>query len=167
MDINPIDKVDELLEMLQQFNPTVKRITDRGYEWMEEETDICIEILNPNSDNPDDGLLIICEDNGEFTLGFGDMHEHYNACSNEYKEMCKTTLDILNNKLCSVVFLLGDEKTWIASSYITVDEISNPLSAVFGCSWQKEYFADKIKSGDCEAHCHFWDSSLNEIIKVQ
>ena len=91
MDFNPIDKATNLLSALKEYNPSIRRKSDKGYDWLEEETDICIEVLIPDSDNPDDGLTIICEDDGEFTLCFG-AHVHYSPCDDEYKQMCQVAL---------------------------------------------------------------------------
>ena len=98
MEINPIDKATALLATLKEYSPTIKIKSDKGYEWLEEETDVCIEVLNPASNNPDDGLTIICEDDGEFTLCFGT-HVHYSPCDEEYNQMCQMAFDRLNSEV--------------------------------------------------------------------
>lgn len=133
---------------------------------MEEETDVCIEILNPDSDNPDDGLTIICEEDGEFTLCFGT-HVHYSPCDEEYNQMCQMALDILNNEVCSANLLSGEDKKWLSSCFIRYNEIDCPVCEVFAFLWSQECFVEKIQSSGYEVHYCFWDKSLNKIIIVQ
>ena len=166
MEINPIDKATDLLATLKEYSPTIRRKADKGYEWLEEETDVCIEILNLDSDNPDDGLTIICEDDGEFTLCFG-AHVHYSPCEDEYNQMCQMALDILSNKVCSVDLLCEENKSWLGSCFMRCNEIDHPVREIFAYLWQQEYFAEKIQSSGCEVHYYFWDKSLNKIIIVQ
>lgn len=156
MEFNPIDKANELIDKLIKFSPTIRKNTDEGYDWLEEDTDVCIEILSPNSDKPDDGLTIICEDDGEFTLCFG-AHVHYSACDCEYDQMCQMTLDILTNKMCSANILFGDDKKWIGGGFLRCDEIDLPIKNVFPFISQEDY----------EVHYSFWDKSLNKIILVK
>ena len=166
MEINPIDKATELLITLKEYSPTIRRRSDKGYEWLEEETDVCIEILNLDSDNPDDGLTIICEDDGEFTLCFGT-HVHYSPCEDEYNKLCQMALDILNNEVCSADLLSGEDKSWLGSCFKRCDEIECSVRDVFAYLWQQEYLAEKIQSSGYEVHYCFWNQSLNKNIKVQ
>ena len=157
MEFNPVEKVNELIDTLKKFNPTIRKKTDEGYEWLEEDTDVCIEILNPDSYNPDDGLTIICEDDGEFTLCFG-AHYHYWGCDEEYNQMCQDALDILKNKMCSANILSGEGKKWIGGGWLRCDEIDLPIKDVF-------FFLNLPI--EYEAHYSFWDNSLNKIIRVR
>ena len=166
MEINPIDKATDLLSTLKEYSPTIRRKSDKGYEWLEEDTDICIEVLNPNSDNPDDGLTIICEDDGEFTLCFGT-HVHYSPCDDEYNQMYQMAIDILNNKVCSADLLCGEDKTWLGGGFMSRDEIDRPVRDVFAYLWSQECFAEKIQSSGYEVHYCFWDKSLNKFIREQ
>ena len=166
MNINPIEKVADLLATLKEYKPRIRRKADKGYEWLEEETDVCIEVLNPDSDKPDDGLTIICEDDGEFTLCFGT-HVHYSPCEDEYNTMCQMVIDILNNQVCSADLLSGEDKSWLGSCFKRCDEIECSVRDVFAYLWQQEYLAEKIQSSGYEVHYCFWDQSLNKNIKVQ
>jgi len=165
MDFNPIDKATDLISALKEYAPSIRRKSDKGYDWLEEETDICIEVLNPDSDNPDDGLTIICEDDGEFTLCFGT-HVHYSPCEDKYNIMCQMALDILNNQVCSADLLCGEDKSWLGSCFKRCDEIERSVRDVFAYLWQQEYFAEKIQSSGYEVHYRFWDRSLNKIIRA-
>ena len=165
MDFNPIDKATNLLSALKEYNPSIRRKSDKGYDWLEEETDICIEVLTPDSDNPDDGLTIICEDDGEFTLSFGT-HAHYSPCADEYSQMCQMALDILNNQVCSADLLCGEDKSWLGSCFMRCNEIDHPVREVFAYLWQKESFVEKIQTNGYEVHYCFWNKSLNKIIRA-
>ena len=75
MEFNPIDKVNDLLDVCKEFNPIIRKRTNEGYDWLKD-TDVCIEILNPGSNEREEGMTIICEDGGEFTLCFHS-HTHF------------------------------------------------------------------------------------------
>ena len=165
MDFNPIEKATDLLTTLKEYSPTIRRKSDKGYEWLEEETDVCIEVLNLDSDNPDDGLAIICEDDGEFTLCFGT-HVHYSPCEDEYIKMCQMALDILNNEVCSADLLSGEDKSWLGSCFMRCNEIDRPVREVFAYLWQDVSFVEKIQTNGYEAHYCFWDKSLNKNVKM-
>jgi hypothetical protein len=47
-EFNPIDKVNDLLDVCKEFNPIIRKRTNEGYDWLKD-TDVCIEILNPGS----------------------------------------------------------------------------------------------------------------------
>ena len=165
MDFNPIDKASDLISALKEYAPSIRRKSDKGYEWLEEETDVCIEVLNPDSDKPDDGLTIICEDDGEFTLCFGT-HVHYSPCEDEYIKMCQMALDILNNEVCSADLLSGEDKSWLGSCFMRCNEIDRPVREVFAYLWQDVSFVEKIQTNGYEAHYCFWDKSLNKNVKM-
>ena len=65
MEFNPIDKAEELLYLLREYNPIIKRKSDEEYEWLEEETDLCIVLINSDPNSQLSTLEILCEDDGE------------------------------------------------------------------------------------------------------
>ena len=168
MEINPIDKAHDLMEKLKNYDPSIRTKSDKGYEWLEEETDICIEVLNPDPNASVKDMIIHCEDDGEFTLYFG-VHSHFYPYEHEYESMCELALGILNNEYCAENVFCGEEKKWMLGGFDTREELESPI-------WEDldrlledkdyKYIAEKIKANGGEVHYFFWDSTYNKIIKI-
>ena len=114
MKINPIDKVDDLIQQVKEYNPVVHTNSDKEYDWLEE-GNICVEIPNPSSDNP---LEIEFQNGGEFIVFFSGGHSHYWCDDEYYNLLCELVVDILNNIKCSASLFYGDENKWMGSSFV-------------------------------------------------
>ena len=42
MEFNPIDKIPELMELLQPYGPMIRSRSDESYDWLEENS-LCID----------------------------------------------------------------------------------------------------------------------------
>ena len=158
MKFNPIDKVEDLLNVCKEFSPTVhptvRGNTDEGYDWLRN-TDICIEILNPGSLDRDEGMTITCEDDGEFTLCFKS-HTHFFPCDDMYDEMCQMIRDIFTNKKCAAV-LSYDGRGIRCTRFLNAEQILLPIGEIFEPVWLDR----------CEVQYFFWDSSRNHVVKEE
>jgi hypothetical protein len=152
MELNPIDKVNDLLDVCKEFNPIIRKRTNEGYDWLKD-TDVCIEILNPGSSEREEGMTIICEDGGEFTLCF---HSHTHFSPLDYDEMCGMIRDILTNKMCAAVLSMDDRKIR-GSRFLSRDQIHLPAEEIFEPVWLDR----------CEVQYFFWDSSQNCVVKEE
>ena len=165
MDLNPIDKAEELLYLFREYNPIIKRKSDKEYEWLEEETDLCIVLINPDRNSQLSTLEILCEDDGEFTLSCG-VHAHYYPYDEEYKRMCETVLNILENRCCSGDLLYGEEKEWIMGGFFDREGLEHSVQDIFHYAfYESEYLSKKLQSGFWEAQYAFWNSKYDKIIK--
>ena len=163
MELNPIDKVHELIEIFGEYHPVIRRKWDNGYEWMEEETDICVEIPNPSSKN---NLVIECQDDGEFTVYFAAYHSHFRGDDRGYEDLSGMVLDILSNLKCSASLFYGKENQWLMSSLIDSREINRSVWAIFDGVLKYEGFAACLKRYGGSAEYVFWNSELNQTIGI-
>ena len=175
MNINPIDKVDDLLLRLEKYSPKVRMKNDNGYEWMKEK-DACIELLNSDPEAPIKDMIIHCEADVEFTLYF-DGHIHFYADEDDYERMCKLALDILNSEYCSELIFCGEDKKWLCFSFKRREEVEHPIWERIGNMSEEEidsmdlykYIKNifkKLKTYGGEVQYIFWDSTYNKTIKV-
>ena len=51
IEINPIDKIDEMTSIFKDYSPKVFSKNDEGYDWIEEDDSKCIVLFNPFYDN--------------------------------------------------------------------------------------------------------------------
>lgn len=162
MEINPIDKVDDLIDRLIEYQPIIHSKADSGYDWLEEE-DVCVKIMNPSSDNH---LEILFQNNGESTIFYADNHEHYFGYDVEYKLMCELITDILCNKKCSASLFCGKENKLLGSSYVDKNEINQSVREMFDFVLKYKEFADRLASNGGAVRFTFWDSELNYTIEI-
>ncbi|MBO5785690.1 MAG: hypothetical protein J6R45_00040 [Clostridia bacterium] len=162
MDFNPIDKINELIRIFEEHNPIIRSKSNEGYEWLEESS-LCIEIPNPNSD---DSITIECEDGGEFTVCFSYCHQHFFANDFGFDYMCKEISDILYCKCCSAALFCGSENEWFGSTLAEKDQIVSPIEDVFDFVFENANLAEKLYKNGGEARFDFWDSKLNKKIKI-
>ena len=163
MELNPIDKAKDLLQLLKEYYPLVKTKNDLGYDWLEEETDLCIEVLS--TDNPIGKLYIVCEDGGEFTLCF-DAHAHYYSCEQEYQRMCSDLRDILNNEMCSANLYSKSDGTWYGGGFFSCASIALPVREVFDFLWENPETAARLQTSGYEVKYCFWDSKQNQTVET-
>ncbi len=160
-EFNPIDKLSELTEMLQAYNPIIHQNSDEGYDWLDENS-FCIEVPNPDGN---ESLTIEGADNGEFTVCYSYYHSHYFADEYEYSSMCEKIFDLLNSKCGSATIFCGSENKWMGSTLIGKEDTSLPLEEIFHFVLEHNKFADELRANSGEARFVFWDSSLNKTIK--
>lgn len=164
MEINPIDKAQDLLAEFERFAPLLRRKSDNGYDWLEEDTDVCVEIPNPVREN---SITIECQDDGEFTLLFAAYHSHFFSDEDGYARLCETVSDILNSKKCSAVLYGGEEKKWLGSTLISCEEVNNSVKDIFRSVLEHREFSDCLKAGGGEVCYVFWNSEQNRTVKIE
>ncbi len=110
MEINPIDKKDELLHFLKMLgvSASVHKKSDTDYEYLQE-NDLCITVQNPYSDHEYD-LYIDMEDDGEFTVSFHAYHQHFYPCDTAYTQMLNDIQDVVTEK--AYVWVCYEDDDW-------------------------------------------------------
>ncbi|MBO5981802.1 MAG: hypothetical protein J6Q24_05075 [Clostridia bacterium] len=161
MDFNPIDKIPELTELLKAYNPIIRTKTDKGYDWLAEDS-FCIEIPNLNADK---NITIECENEGEFTVCFAYFHSHY-LDDYGYSNMCEDLSNLLTGKTCSAAIFCGSGNEWKGSTIIEKEKLSLPVEEIFSFVFENKKSAEKLRTNGGEARFDFWDGSLNKIIKL-
>ena len=66
--IEVLDKIDELLEIFKEYSPKIFSNSDEGYDWIEEDFSRCLVIENPYYD---ENIELDIGDGGEFCLFLG------------------------------------------------------------------------------------------------
>lgn len=108
-----LEKEDELIGLLSEYNIVVHEKDDENYNYLEEESK-CITILNAKNE---EDVYIDLED--EFTLSMNGYHAHYQPYEEDYLEMVGTLKDYLEGHFCVVLLFtnkVDGELQWRLSS---------------------------------------------------
>ena len=159
IEIDPINKEKEILDIFKDYNARSFSKTDNGYDWLEEDTSKCVVIPNPHGG---EDLEINVGDIGEFTIYFSANHAHYASCQGDYEEMIRTIQEILNNDLCSGI-IKDTEGKWYGSRFVNKADTNNKPEIVFDFVFKKKEFRDKLMKTGYYIEFVFWDPA-NSII---
>ncbi len=161
--INPTEKRSELLQRLKGYSVKQYTSTDKGYEYLSEKS-VCLKIENPNSNS---NLLIELEEQGEFTLIFSYIHNHYSSDLEEYAELTNTIFDILENRIGCATLLSGEEKRWLGSTWIDKTEVNDSVKKIFAFVFKSKDFKNNIQNNGGQAEYEFWNPVDNKTIKIE
>ena len=162
MEINPFDKIDEIMEAFKDFSPKIFTKTDDGYDWLEEDDSKCIVFANSYGGQ---SLEIDVGDMGEFTLCY-DWHAHYANYQYDYDLMIERIRDIFENRICCGN-ITDSEGKWFGSGYFDKAEIQNTIIENFTYTFGEKEFSDHlIKSGYTVTYT-FWNPIDNKTITVK
>lgn len=152
MEINPLDKIDDLKRRLAGYKIEVKNYEDKGFEWLEDYQD-CLVVSNPFSDKT---IEILFEEKGEFTFFFGGDHCHFFPYEYDYEEMCKLIDGILDNRICAAVLLNSMDK-WLSSTFIEKEKVLNPYTKTFEYIFENTEFEEKVRRNGGSVRYTFWN----------
>lgn len=152
MEINPLDRIDDLKKRLAGYKVEIKNHEDEGFDWLEDYQD-CMIVSNPFSDN---AIEILFQEKDEFTFFFGGDHCHFFPYEYDYEEMCKLMDEILDNRVCAAVLMNGMDK-WLGSTFIEKEEVLNPYTKTFEFVLKYTEFEDKVKKNGGSVHYTFWN----------
>lgn len=162
MEIDPVEKLDELCALLsdQQIEVHKAPDTDPEYHYLGEGC-VCITVLNPYSNSK-----MFIDLDGEFTLTYGAYHSHFYADTGEYEEVVKAILGLLKNEICSASIYYGTDKKWLGSTSIQKDDINKPFKEIFSFVLKEKEFKSKLKLYGGEVQYIFWNPSDNRTIQI-
>ncbi len=158
IEINPIDKCDELSERFKEYNPQMFLNTDDGYDWMGD-GDKCIVISNPYGG---DDIKITIESFGEFTLCFSSGHSHYLNYQYDYDRMIDEVFGILMNTLCSGM-ITDNDGIWYGSGFFEKERIKDDPQNVFDFVFDIKEFSDHLNKTGYKIEYTFWNPIENTI----
>ena len=162
VEIDPLEKESEILSLFKEYDPKSYGKNDEGFDWIEEEDSRCVVISNPYSDND---LEINIGDMNEFTVYFGDAHDHFWAYQEEYEYMLDMIKKILLNEVCEAELNDADGK-WFGSCYPNKSEIDkDPVELFDFCFNEKEFSKHLFKSG-YSVSFSFWNPVDNKTITI-
>lgn len=163
-------KKDELLKMFAAYNPTVHTGEEDGWDWLFDDNEFAIEIINPKGKIQTDNICIAFEDSVdyEFTFYFSGWHHYYKMNESEYSIFLEQIKEILDNKICILAAyqpsksrrkIEDDNVLYILSAkQFTRDSDKNEIFNVFK-DFKSEY--PKI----CKIEVSYWDSDLSFIVE--
>lgn len=160
LEINPIEKETELLEIFKEYKPESYSKSDNGYDWLEDDQSKCIVIKNPYCE---DNVEIELEDMNQITLFFAGYHTHYYAYQGEYEDMIKTIKSILINETGSGVIKNLSGK-WFGSSLVEKSEIKKDPQVVFDFIFNIDEFRKNLSENGFEINFYFWNPIDNSVI---
>ena len=160
VEINPLDKIDEILEIFKQHNPNVFSCDDEGYDWLECDSSRCILIKNPHSKND---IEISIGDDDEFVLCFAGAHSHYLNYQYDYENLIEDLKNILNNTLYSGT-ITDSEGKWYGSGFFEKEKINDDPKGVFKFVFDIKEFNEHLSNTGYKIEYVFWNPIDNKII---
>lgn len=152
MEINPIDKINDLMKQLAGYKVEVKNCKNEGYDWLEDYQDYLI-VSNPFSEET---IEILFEEKGELTFFFGGNHCHFFPYEDEYEEMCKLINGIIENRVCAAVLQNGMDR-WLGSLFIEKEKVRNSYIENFEHIFKHAEFKEDIRENGGCVHYTFWN----------
>ncbi len=157
VEINPIDKKQEICMLLEKLNCQYEMYTSNSskeYKYLNE-NDLCIKIPNPYSEYP---IYIDLENNGEFTLSYYKWHTHYFGVDWDYDGLCEDLTDILQNNKC--VIIINSNKRWL-SSRLSATKIDKNYDYKYDIKKLPKEFQDELEEFKGKVELFYWDVKDN------
>ena len=159
MEINILDKKEEILELLKDYTTVVHTNADEDFDYLEEGC-LSISVLN----NDEEVLYVDLED--EITLGIGGWHTHYSGYLSDYNMFLKDLRDFIECRLCAVCIICNDE--WMGSFTAYEDELSlENLKKEVNKLLSDREFQRQLKKNGYRIECTFLDSTKNIVWKIE
>ena len=156
MELNALDKIDDVLEIFKEYSPCVFLKTDEGYDWMEEDHSKCIVFANPYGG---ESLEIVVGDRDEFTLCYNG-HAHYANYQYDYDLMIERIRDIFCNRICAGT-LTDNSGKWYGSGYFDKNEIAEQPQKVFEFVFKEKEFYEHLTRVGYKVKYEFWNPADN------
>lgn len=157
-EIDPISKESELISLLSEYKPEVHRYTDDGFDWLEDD-DYSIIIKDG-----EEVRMYVDYTDGEFTLGLGCWHGHYDLYRKDYEDLLKDIENILNNLLVAVTIRCDGE--WYGSWKATVSECSKKELIIQAREIMHKELIEKTKKNGYQLECEFFNKSKDFIYRI-
>lgn len=162
LEINPVDKLEEILSVLQDYNFEVHRggEDNEEYSYLEKGC-VCITVLNPYQDSK---LFIDLDD--EFTLTYAQCHCHYFSDMDEYRLLMEDLNAILKNHICSYSLYCGENKKWLGSSFIPKSQIQQSVKKNFHFALKISEFRNKLNVQGGKVEYRFWNPADDLTVEI-
>lgn len=160
VEINPLDKIEEILEIFTQYTPKVFSCDDENYDWLECDSSRCILIKNPYDEND---IEISVDDGGEFVLYFAGGHSHFLNYQYDYENLIERVSAILNNFLCAGT-ITDVEDNWYGSGFFEKEKINDDPQGVFKFVFDIKEFSEHLLKTGYKMEFIFWNPVDNKII---
>ena len=161
-EINPIDKIDDLSELLSAQSFEIKTASDKGYDWLENRS-VCFVVHNTVCENT---MEISLEDDNEFTLFFAGYHCHYFSDEEDFQCLRNDLKDILENKRCAASIFYGEGKL-LGDTLLGAEAIHHAYQDNFDFVLEHKEFREKLKKYGGYARYSFWNSEADIRIEIK
>ena len=150
-EIDPLEKENELFSMLSEYDPELHRSTDPGFDWLNEDG-YSIIIKNGGEEH-----LYVDYNDGEFTLGLGSWHSHYDLNRAYYESLLKEIKNILANQDASVTVICNGE--WFGSMILPASQCNKKELIIEARSLMNRERLNTAKTYGYQIVCEFFDKS--------
>lgn len=157
-EIDPVSKEPELIALLSEYNPEVHRYTDDGFDWLDDDG-YSIIIKRDGEER-----MYVDYNDGEFTLGLGCWHGHYNLYRKDYEDLLKDIENTLNNALVAVTIRCDGE--WFGSWKTPVSECSKKELIIQARETMHKELIEKTKRNGYQIECEFFDKTKDFTYKI-
>lgn len=147
IEVEPINKKEELLEFLKPYNPVVHTRADEGYNHLDLDLE-CISVSNDNGDVMDIEL------DGYWNFYFRGGHTHYWSYQSGWEELLEDLDLIFTNKLAMISYHVNGE--WKGSGFL--DSTDDNRDYILNNFVEGFNYGKKLKKGDnlvCKVR--YWD----------
>ena len=158
-DVDPIVKKEELMALLSAYNPEVHTNNDDGFDELEDD-DYSI-IIKCDGDE----YLYVDYVDGEFTLGFGGWHTHYNPYRKDYEDCLRTLNGILENRTAAVKVMSNGE--WCGSWITSADKCTKKDLIIEARRIMHKELIEKTKRNGYQIECSYFDTSNNCVFTIE
>lgn len=162
MTINPIDKKNEILNIVSNYDVSVKSHLDEGYNYLDNDS-ICIVVSNPHSQR---NLEIELEMYGEFTIYFENNHQHYAGYEDCYEQLCMDIKKLLSSEICSAAIFYKKQE-WLGSLFVDKLALRDSYEKTFEFVLKYKEFRDKIRKYGGIVHYRFWDAKYDSSLVIE
>lgn len=176
MEFNPIYTVNDFVQRFKAYSPKLWKKCDDNYDWLADEADVCIEIINPDPDASIKNIIIHCENEGEFTLYYCG-HTHFSPYEEDFERLCRMTSDILNSEIGSETVYGGEDGRWLCFSFTRREEIEDSIwecaevltdeeiDSMLRYQFEKDVLK-KLRAFGGRVEYRFWNSAYNKTVNI-
>ena len=161
LEIDPLDKEEELLTVFKEYNPKSYSRTEEGVEDLQEDDAKYIVFTNPYYDCP---IVIDLGDMEEFTVYFAENHAHYSACQGYYEYMLETLKKLFSNALCAGS-LFDTNGKWFGSCWVEKEDLDKDIEEIFHFVFKEKELERELTQNGYEAEFKFWNPIDNKKIQ--
>ena len=156
--VEVLDKKDDIMQVLSQYNPSLHDSNDDGYDWLEEDG-YSISIARAGEE------ILTVDLEGEFSLYFEGWHTHYAAYKRDYETLLADIKRITSNEMAAVIISCNGK--WMGSTTAIASDINESylINRVKSLLNDKE-FLSKMKQYGYIIECKFFDSEKNMEFKI-
>ena len=160
LEINVLEKIEEIAELFKEHNPKVFSQADKGYDWLEEADSKCIVMENPYGG---ESIEIGVGDMEEFTLFFAGGHAHFGNDLYDYGRLLACVRNILQGAECAGR-LMDSAGTVYGAGFFEKEKVTRLPEEVFQSVFRIPLYADQLLRIGYRVEYTFWNPMDNQTV---